>query len=144
MMPGQKGVVPVGLKTVNTILYCKEWKKTDRFYRECLGLPVHFSTSWFVEFFLTATSRLSIADEKKASIKSCGGSGITIAFEVDDIETNYHSLLKMELRPSAIRQHLWNARVFYLFDPEGHRIEFWQRTATLQKTETDTISTVQL
>ena len=25
---------------------------------------------------------------------------------------------------------LWNARVFYLFDPEGHRIEIWQSVKT--------------
>jgi hypothetical protein len=35
----------------------------------------------------------------------------------------------MGLEPTAIENHPWNARVFYLFDPERHRIEVWQRRA---------------
>ncbi|MDP2644917.1 MAG: VOC family protein, partial [Desulfobacterales bacterium] len=74
------------LKTTNMILYCKEWAKTVRFYRDQLQLPVNFSTDWFLEFRLTEISRLSIADEKRSSIKSCGGQGVTVALEVEDIE----------------------------------------------------------
>ena len=115
--------------TTNTILYCKEWKKTVRFYRDQLHLPVNFSTDWFVEFRLNAMSRLSIADEKRASIISCEGKGITIALEVEDIDSVWESTRKIGLEPTVIRKHPWNARVFHLFDPEGHRIEIWQPEA---------------
>ena len=54
--------------TTNTIFYCKRWEATVRFYRDRLKLPVHFSADWFVEFELTTVSRLSIADEKRATI----------------------------------------------------------------------------
>lgn len=114
------------LITTNTILYCKEWKKTIRFYRDLLRLPVNFSTDWFVEFALTASSRLSIADEKKSSVKSCEGKGVTLALEVKDIETVWEYMDRIGLRPTEIRKHPWNAVVFYLHDPEGHRIEIWQ------------------
>jgi len=37
---------------------------------------------------------------------------------------------KYGLKPTIIKKHPWNARVFYLFDPEGDRIEIWQSVKT--------------
>ena len=108
------------------ILYCKDWEKTVRFYRDQLNLPVNFSSEWFVEFSLTEISRLSIADEKRSSIKSCGGKGVTLALEVDDIEAMRGYMETIGLKPTVISKHPWDARVFHFFDPEGHRIEIWQ------------------
>jgi predicted enzyme related to lactoylglutathione lyase len=113
-------------KTTNTILYCREWDKTVRFYRDQLQLTVTFATGWFVEFRLNSASRLSIADEKRATVKSCGGRGLTLVLEVDDIAALREFALKNGLAPTAIRKHPWGAWVFHLFDPEGHRIEIWQ------------------
>jgi predicted enzyme related to lactoylglutathione lyase len=121
-------MIETTLKTVNTILYCKEWEETVRFYRDLLHLPVTFVADWFVEFRLNTVSKVSIADEKRSSIKSCGGKGVTLALEVEDIEMVMESMDKNGLNPTVIKQHPWNARVFYLFDPEGHRIEIWQPT----------------
>lgn len=134
MIPGDRGLMQKKMKTVNTILYCKKWEQTVRFYRDRLQLPIHFSTDWFVEFCLTDSSRLSLADEKRSSIKSSGGRGITIALEVNDVETAYRSAEKVGLSPTAIRRHPWNARVFYVSDPEGHRIEFWEPAASPEPT----------
>ncbi len=114
------------LIAANMVLYCKEWEKTVRFYRDHLRLPVSFSTDWFVGFRLTANSRLSIADEKRSSIRSCGGKGVTLALETDDIEAVREHTKRIGLKPTEIRRHPWDARVSYLFDPEGHRIEIWQ------------------
>ena len=115
------------LITANTILYCGQWDATVRFYRDGLGLPVTFSADWFVEFRLAPDSRLSVADEKRASIRSSGGSGMTISLEVGDIGGAWDHVEKMGLKPTTIKEHPWHARVFYLVDPEGHRIEMWQR-----------------
>lgn len=112
--------------TSNTILYCRKWEETVRYYRDRLRLPVTFSTDWFVEFRLTEGARLSIADEARSSIPSACGKGITVALEVDRIEAMHDDVTDAGLAPSRIRQHPWNARVFYLVDPEGHRIEIWQ------------------
>jgi len=76
---------------------------------------------------LNPVSRVSIADEKRASIKSCNGKGITVALEVEDIETVRGDMKKIGLKPTTITKHPWNARTFYLFDPEGHRIEIWEK-----------------
>jgi len=114
------------LKTGNIIFYCKKWEKTVQFYKDRLNLPVNFSADWFIEFSLTATSRLSIADDRRASVKSGGGKGVTLALEVDDIETVREYMENVGLKPTVIWKHPWDANVFHLFDPEGHRIEIWQ------------------
>jgi catechol-2,3-dioxygenase len=120
----------IKLQTTNIILYCKKWTQTVDFYRKLLALPVLFENDWFVEFALNAASRLSIADENRASVKSSKGAGITLALETADIETLWAQMGKLRLNPTAIRAHPWNAKVFYLFDPEGHRIEIWQKTTS--------------
>ena len=122
----QRLVMENCLITTNTILYCKEWEKTVEFYRDQLKLPILFATDWFVEFGLNAMSRLSIADEKRSSIKGCGGKGITLAMEVNDIEAVRTNMEEVGLKPTQLRKHPWDAWVFNIFDPEGHRIEIWQ------------------
>ncbi len=116
------------IKATNTILYCSQWEDTVRFYRDQLKLPVSFSTEWFVEFILNGISRLSIANEKRASVKTSRGKGITLSLEVERIESAWADVRKNGLSPTPIRKHPWGARFFFLFDPEGHRIEFWQLT----------------
>jgi predicted enzyme related to lactoylglutathione lyase len=112
--------------TVNTILYCREWEEMVRFYRDRLRLPVTFANEWFMEFRLAHNTRLSIADERRSSVKSAAGKGITLALEVAQIEPAHRQMQNIGLKPSAIRRHPWNARVFRLFDPEGNRLEVWQ------------------
>lgn len=116
--------------TANIILYCKKWDATVRFYRDGLQLPVLFSTDWFIEFGLNETSRLSIADEKHASVKSCKNAGITLALQVQDIDTARKFAANMDLKPTEVQTHPWSARVFHLFDPEDHRIEIWQSSVS--------------
>ena len=57
-------------QTANTILYCAEWAAAVAFYRDTLGFPVTFANDWFVEFALTDTARLSIADVRRATVPS--------------------------------------------------------------------------
>ncbi len=115
------------VKTANTILYCRKWEETVEFYRDFLNLTVSFSTDWFVEFCVSTTCRLSIVDEKRASIKSGNGKGITLSLEVESIDNAWEVAKRDGLKPTMIRKHPWDAFVFYLFDPEGHRVEIWQR-----------------
>lgn len=112
-------------KSANTILYCKSWKETVDFYKRDLGLPITFSTDWFVEFRLADAAHLSVADEARTSVKSSGGQGVTLALQVDSAETVWELLQKRGLSPEPLRDHPWGARAFYLFDPEGHRLEIW-------------------
>ncbi|MFK5952515.1 MAG: VOC family protein [Desulfobacterium sp.] len=110
--------------TSNTILYCNRWKETVAFYVLDLKLTVLLDKKWFVELKLTDSARLSIADAAKSSIKSSNGRGITISMAVDDIEQTRLTFLKRKLAPTNIKS-CWGSSVFYLYDPEGNRLEFW-------------------
>jgi len=114
------------LRTVNTIIYCRKWKETVAFYKTQLRFRVTVALEWFVEFKLNETARLSVADAARTSMESCEGKGITLTMEVDDIESTHVYLEKAGLNPPAIRDHAWGARVIYIYDPEGNRLEFWQ------------------
>lgn len=116
-------------QTANTILYCHAWSETVAFYRDKLGLPVNFASDWFVEFALTDTARLSIADERRATIKSSRGAGITLTFQVADADASWAEFHNAGLQPTPCRTHPWGARTFYLHDPEGNRLELWSSTS---------------
>ncbi len=111
--------------TLNTILYCKKWEETLRFYRVLLDCPGDPVADWFVEFSINTTARISIADERRASIKSANGKGITLSIRTENIERQWDRLHRSGLAPGEIRVHPWGAKVLYLFDPEDHRIEMW-------------------
>ena len=112
-------------KNTNTILYCKKWQETVDFYRYRLKLPINFASDWFVEFKLTETAHLSVADERRATIKSCGGAGITLTLQVESINEAWEYLHNNGLTLEPVQEHSWGAHVFYFLDPEGHRIEVW-------------------
>ena len=112
-------------QSANTILYCQSWRETVAFYRDAMGLPINFASEWFVEFALTDSARLSIADERRATIKSTHGAGITLTFQVADADALWAEFQSAGWQPTPCRTHKWGARTFYLRDPEGNRLEIW-------------------
>lgn len=119
------GKSPILPDRSNTILYCRRWAETVRFYREQLQFPVAFENEWFVEFQLHDNAFLSVADAARATIDAVGGQGITLAWRVDDVHAARRICVAAGIETTAVRQR-WGAHVFYCHDPEGHRIEFWQ------------------
>lgn len=117
----------IEIKTSNTILYCKQWSEMVAFYRSLFDFPVSTSLDWFIEFEMSETARLSIADESRTSIESNDGKGITLTFEVDDIQGTCTKLVKMGLEDVRVKEHSWGAQVIHVYDPEGNRVEFWVR-----------------
>lgn len=113
------------IRAINTILYCNRWQETVFFYRNILGFPVTFENDWFVEFKITANSRLSVANEQRASVKSAGGRGLTLAFQVDEADAIWQSLMARGINVGKIADHPWGGRAFFLFDPDGNRLEVW-------------------
>ena len=109
----------------NTILYCRNWQETQAFYRNTLQFPVLSERDWFIEFELNAGARLSIADEARASIKSAEGRGLTLSLRVNDLHRRHRQYARDGPSPTALKP-LWGSEVFYLHDPEGNRLEFWQ------------------
>jgi catechol 2,3-dioxygenase-like lactoylglutathione lyase family enzyme len=114
------------VKRTNTSLYCDRWKATVAFYRDRLGLEVAFQGDWLIEFILTRTAFLSVADQSRTTLSSAEGTGITLSFQIDDIRAVRRRFIQEGLSPTDIRSRIMGADVFYLWDPEGTRIEFWQ------------------
>ena len=113
------------VERTNTILYCDKWSETIAFYATQLGLPVTFRSNWFVEFALSETARVSVADASHTSVKSSAGQGITLSWQMDNLESVWETLAAAGITPTVIKDHPMQARVFYFFDPEGYRIEIW-------------------
>ena len=118
----------VKIKSTNTILYCRNLEATVEFYRTGLKLPVLSSTEWFLEFKLNETSRVSVADEARTSVKSGGGKGLTLSLQVDDIEQTREELMEAGTTPTPVKE-VWGSKVIYIHDPEGNRLEFWSGRA---------------
>lgn len=114
----------ITLKRSNTILYCCRWAETVCFYKTQMCLPVSFENEWFVEFQLTPTSFLSIANAARATIAAVQGQGVTLTWQVNDIKSVKQQLAEQQITTTAI-QRKWGALAFYCTDPEGHRLEFW-------------------
>lgn len=115
----------MNIQQTNTILYCHRWTDTLAFYRDILKFPITHQNEWFVEFQLTPQSYLSVANADRATINSVEGQGITLAWQVNDIDALHGDLQTQGITVTPM-QKKWGAHVFYIHDPEGHRIEFWQ------------------
>ncbi|GAN31578.1 MAG: glyoxalase/bleomycin resistance/dioxygenase family protein [Candidatus Brocadia sp. AMX2] len=113
------------IRVINTILYCHRWQETVSFYRDILGFSVTFENNWFVEFAVTSNARLSVANEQRATVKSARGQGLTLAFQVDKADATWQSLKARGVNVGKIADHPWGGRAFFLFDPEGNRLEVW-------------------
>lgn len=120
------------IKSANTILYCRKWQETVSFYRDGVRLPMLLSNDWFVEFKLNEMSRLSVANEVRASVKSSGGQGITISLQVADLEQTLTELQEAGIQSTPIKK-VWGARAIYVRDPEGNRLEFWEGRAKFER-----------
>ncbi|MBU0768176.1 MAG: VOC family protein [Proteobacteria bacterium] len=117
--------MPAGsIKRINTILYCRNWETTVKFYRDVMKLMVNHETEWLVEFQLVDNTYLSIANTAGTSIQSSNGDGITLSFQVETVDVVHRQLREIGIETGPIKP-IWGARAFYIFDPEGHRIELW-------------------
>ncbi len=112
------------VERANTILYCRRFHETLAFYEEGLGLRVLTRRDWFVEFHLGPDSALSIADERRATIRSAEGRGVTISLRVRDAARTRDELVAAGLEPAPMRRS-WGSPAFFIHDPEGHRLEVW-------------------
>jgi predicted enzyme related to lactoylglutathione lyase len=112
------------IKRSNTILYCRDWENTVRFYRDVFKFVINHKSEWFVEFQLADNTYLSIANAVNTSIKSSDGGGITISWQIEDVESAYLRFNELGIKTSKLKR-VWGAQAFYIFDPEGHRLELW-------------------
>ena len=79
---------------------------------------------WFVEFRLAPGTFVSIADAARATIAPAAGAGITLSWQVADVDGFHRHLVDSGVTAGPIAMR-WGARCFYFHDPEGHRLEAW-------------------
>ncbi len=115
---------PLKINRTNAILYCNRWEETVRFYRDVIKLPVLVKKGWFIEFQLAGSACLSVADAAHASISSAGGAGITLSWQVENLEAVHDRMVSDGVDVTPIQAN-WGARTCFVFDPEGNRIELW-------------------
>lgn len=133
--PSKQRTSAMQFSSLNTILYCQHWDDSRRFYKELLQLPISFQKDdWFIEFRVNPGAHLSIADAQKCTIPPAGGDGLTLSLRCDDLEKIREELIALELEPTEIRGKGWRLPYFYLYDPEGNRLEFW--TPRLARSQT--------
>lgn len=112
----------------NTILYCEHWQACVHFYVEILKFPVSFAKDdWFRELKVNDSAHISIANINHCSIPSSHGKGLTLSWCVAELETLHVYLHSQGVKVTDINAHSWRAPWFYAWDPEGNRIEFWQK-----------------
>ncbi len=121
---------PLPIRSSNTIVYCDDWSDVVDFYRDGLGLRITTERDWFIEFELRAGAHLSVADASRATVESGDGSGLTLSWCIDDVDSVVARLGATGLEPSDVVTR-WGSRCCYLFDPAGNRIEFWEPAAGL-------------
>lgn len=112
------------VERTNTVLYCVRWDETVAFYRDTLGLPVSFENDWFVEFALHPGAFISVADAARSSIRAGDGAGVTLSWQVPELDPVRASIRANGIEVGPIRTR-FGSPVFDVFDPVGNRIEFW-------------------
>ncbi len=108
----------------NIILYCRHWAETVSFYRDILKLDTASKKDWFVEFRLTENAFLSVADQKRSTVDSSNGKGLTVSLQIDDVRSARYRLEDLGIETSPVEWR-WGAWAIFLYDPEGNRIELW-------------------
>ena len=117
----------LNIVSVNTILYCRQWTETVEFYEHKLKFNKHRLSDWLIEFKITNSMAISLANEDRTSVKSVSGQGITITWQVDNIEESRCMLKQNGIHPETIKPHSLGGRLFRFYDPEGHRLEIWSK-----------------
>lgn len=118
-----------GFCAMNTVLYCRRFQDTVAFYEHMLGLSRCHSNDWFVEFQIAPGAFLSVADERRATVKTAAGAGITVTLRVADVRGLHALLLGRGAEPPPVGARPWGAQGFLLRDPEGTRVEIWSPVA---------------
>ena len=108
----------------NTIIYVDPWTETVAFYRDVIGLTSSFENDWFVEFGLVGHGRLSVAHAARSTIAAGNGAGITLSWQVPDVDAACEHLARNGVTSTPIVTR-WGGATTFFHDPAGNRIEFW-------------------
>lgn len=114
------------ISAANTILYCRRFEECVAFY-EGLGWNSKDLRDWFVEFEIMPGTFLSVADEARTRMSTSQGRSVTVTLRVADVQAVRRAFSETGYEPGSV-EAVWGAQRFFLFDPEGHRLEYWSTT----------------
>ena len=109
------------------VFEAKDYEAALRFYGEGLGLPVEYSWDRGADkgtFFRAAAGIVEVVSD---AMNLRGPNKLGICIEVDDVDAVYQRILAsgvtVEQAPS---ERSWGTREFFLIDPDGHAVTFFQ------------------
>ncbi|WP_083608212.1 VOC family protein [Teredinibacter haidensis] len=121
----------MGIKFINTIVFCSDIKLSKNFYESILGVQVEKDLGDIV--FFGNNLVLHCADsitstvfkrEKSAPPSMQGKKNILIYFEVENLEQIFSKIGKIVKVIHGVEKQAWGQKVFRFYDPDGHIIEF--------------------
>ena len=121
----------------SVVLLVKDVEKSKHFYNTILGQKVEmdFGKNVVFEGGLAIWERdyaLNLIFQEKPQETTVGGNNAEIYFESNDLDNLYKLLVKDEIRIiHSIREQPWGQRVFRVYDPDNHIIEFAESMASV-------------
>ena len=113
------------VESFHTVLFCLKWDACVAFYRDVLGLAVVDEKPGFVEFEVTAESRIGLIRAVGNKALAGHASQPVLSFRVENAERVHRMLSARGASATAMRKHPWGAYLFELRDPDERRLEFW-------------------
>ena len=107
------------------ILLVSDMKKSVKFYRDVLHLPIKSQSGEWTEFFNTGTV-IALHPKRKVKVSLEAGGGILVGFMVNDLDTTVSKLKQQyvkffkEPKEEAFGKHT------IIEDPDGHLISIAQ------------------
>jgi catechol 2,3-dioxygenase-like lactoylglutathione lyase family enzyme len=131
----EKGILNPTFRSI--VLLVKEIKKSKHFYNIVLGQKVimDFGKNVGFEGGLAIWEReyaLNLIFQEKMRDIKVGINNAEIYFESDDLYDLYERISKEEIKViHSIREQPWGQRVFRIYDPDNHIIEFAESMASV-------------
>jgi catechol 2,3-dioxygenase-like lactoylglutathione lyase family enzyme len=120
----------------NTILYVEKFAECVHFYRTLLQCEPKAHRPWMVEFLLggcsaaLAGSALSLLDVAHSRQSASHLGGLTLVWQVADLQTQVERLRLAGIAvPAPQLNAKWQALSVFCADPDGNRVELWQKLA---------------
>ncbi len=115
------------IKRVDTvILLVKSIRKSVEFYREGIGIPLKFKSPGWAEFVI-GDVHLALHRQTRESMESdahMAATGISLNFEVDDLDRMLAQLGAFGVDAIGGVQEYEFGRYFFVMDPDGYVIGF--------------------
>ncbi len=110
------------MKIGEVCLHTNDVVRLANFYKELFGVD-NGSNDTVHQYIINEDTNFTIYNDGNG--KSLGGSNISIAFTVDDVDVEYERLKTLGaeiINPPAVRP--WGAKNMTFADPDGNRIVF--------------------